>query len=350
MAKVRLKDVAAVAGVSQGTASNVFNRPETVTPELRTLVLDAAARLGYTGPQPVARMLRSGKVGLVALLTDESAADVISDAYGRRLLAGAARACDAAGIGLTIVGDAAKGETRSGWSVETALADGFVLYCFAEDEIFERVRRRNLPFVGIDGGRRAGVVSVGIDDEVAAAEAMKTLTGVGHRRIGILSMELSGEGGGGPVDPDEQFSATYETTQLRLKGYRREAAAVGLEPQDLPTFQTFKDEASVANGVAWLMDRPEPPTAIAAMSDVIAMIAVSQLKARGYGVPDDVSVVGFDGVPEGAYLDPPLTTVAQPAEEKGEAAVEILLGTRVSQNLVLPAKVISRRSVAPKGR
>ncbi|MEO1104106.1 MAG: substrate-binding domain-containing protein, partial [Pseudomonadota bacterium] len=97
----------------------------------------------------------------------------------------------------------------------------------------------------------------------------------------------------------------------------------------------------------WLMARPDPPTAIAAMSDMMAMIAVTELKARGLKVPQDVSVIGFDGVPEAAYVDPPLTTIAQPAEEKGKAAVEMLLGTRPLKNLVLPTELIRRASIAP---
>lgn len=348
MKRVRLKDVAAVAGVSQGTVSNVFNKPDLVAQELRAHVLATAARLGYTGPQPAARVLRSGKVGLVALLTDESAAYLVSDVYGRRLLAGAARACDAGGVGLTIVGGDVSDGKGAGWSVENALVDGFVLHCFEDDDtIFERVRRRGLPVVTVDGPRAGVPGEVGIDDEGAAFSALAALTAAGHRRIGILSLELSREGGPGPIlDPDRPV-ARYRTSQLRLKGYVAAARAAGIAPADLCAFETQNDAASVRDGVAYLMDREKPPTAIAAMSDVIAMVTLAALRDKGLSVPHDVSLVGFDGVEEAAYVDPPLTTVMQPAEEKGEAAVEILLGQREAQPLLLPTRLVERASIAP---
>lgn len=348
MAKVRLKDVAAVAGVSQGTASNVFNKPELVAEALRVQVLQAAERLGYQGPAPAARVLRSGKVGQVALLTDGSAEEFVSDIYAKRLMVGAARACDRAGIGLTLVGDAAKGQTGAGWSLETALADGFVLFCFEEqDEIFERASRRNLPLVRVDGSPRPGVPLVGIDNEGAAKMAMDALTTAGHRDLGILAMERRRAAAGGPIVGANQDGMGYGTTARRLEGYLRGAAEVGVAASAVPMFETLADEETVGEGIAYLMDRDTPPTAIAAMSDLIAMIAIRLLRARGLKVPDDVSIIGFDGVPEAAFTDPPLSTIAQPAEEKAEAAIEMLIGVRPMEDLALPTQLVMRGSIAP---
>ncbi|MEM7693690.1 MAG: LacI family DNA-binding transcriptional regulator [Pseudomonadota bacterium] len=346
--RVRLKDVAAAAGVSQGTASNVFNKPDLVTPQMRAAVEAAAERLGYRGPQAAARLLRSGKAGLVALLTDESAAELVQNSYGRRILAGAAQGCDAAGVGLSIVGRTAA-DGAAGWSVDTAIADGFVLYCFeGEDDIAGRIARRGLPFVTIDGPRGAGLGTVGVDDEGAAESVMAHLTGLGHRRIGALSLEVSRNADPGPLTGP--FGARYRTPGLRLAGYARAHAAAGNAPADFLPFHTLSDERSVAMGLAWLFDRPDPPTAIAAMSDAIAMMAMAELRARGLSVPDDVSVAGFDGVTEGAYADPPLTTVIQPAEDKGLAALEMLLGTRPPADLILPTELIVRASTAAPRR
>ncbi|MEM8552368.1 MAG: LacI family DNA-binding transcriptional regulator [Pseudomonadota bacterium] len=348
--KARLKDVAALAGVSQGTASNVFNKPDLVAENLREQVLQAAQKLGYTGPQPAARLLRSGKAGCIALLTDASAAYLVSDAYGQRLLAGAAQACDAAGLGLTIVGQGAA-KTASGWSVDTAIADGFVIYCFEEnDGIFDRLRRRGGAYVTVDGGRRGGLARIGIDEEAAAASAMAHLTDLGHRRVGILTLELTQTSPPGPIDAAQVAAARYRTTGLRLRGYAHAAALAGVGAEDCPAFQTRNSAASARLGVDWMLSLPNPPTALACMSDVIALAAMARLKERGLSVPRDISVVGFDGIAAGALSEPALTTIIQPAEEKGRAAVNILVDGRPTDDEILPARLCVRASTAPPPR
>ncbi len=346
MTSVRLRDVAAAAGVSAGTASNVFNRPEAVRPELRERVLAAARTLGYAGPEPAARALRRGRAHLIALVTDEAATYVLGDPFGRRLLAGIASVCDETGDGLTIASTA--GAASGGWSIETALVDGFILFCFAErDETLAKAVARGLPLVTVDSARAPGVPSVGIDDARAAEEAAGHLLGLGHRRFGVLSMELAKDGSTGPVSAERAAAAPASGSRARLEGYRRALAAAGVGPEAAPVFETQNDREGVQAGVAWLMDRPDPPTALLAMSDVMALAALDALAARGLRAPQDVSLVGFDDAPEAARAHPPLTTVGQPAEEKGRAAAQMLLGLREARDLVLPAALVRRATTGP---
>ena len=345
-ATVRLRDVAAAAGVSAGTVSNVFNRPEAVRPELRERVLAAASRLGYAGPAPAARALRRGRAHLIALVTDEAASYVLSDPFGRRLLSGIAAVCDETGDGLTIASTAAA--AAGGWSIETALVDGFILFCFAEeDETLEQARRRGLPLVTVDSARAPGAPSVGIDDAGAAAEAARHVLWLGHRRIAILSTELVKDGRVGPVSPGRAARATAAGGRARLAGYRAALTEAGLDPEAVPVFETENDRGSVEAAIRFLFDRPEPPTALLAMSDVIALGALDALAARGLRAPSDVSIVGFDDGPEAVRAHPPLTTVGQPAEEKGRAAAEMLLGLRPPGDLVLPAALVRRATCGP---
>ena len=352
MSKVRLRDVAAAAGVSQGTASNVYNRPDIVRPALRERVLEAADRLGFAGPAPTARALRQGRANLIAVVSDESLGYMLADPYGRRLLGGVATVCDAQGVGLTVASThGTGGATGQGWSIDTALVDGFILYCYEDDaEVAERARARNLPMVAIDVGRMAGVASIGIDERMAARAAAAHVATLGHRRVGILSLELSGDGRTGPVGRDRIAAARFGGTRDRLDGYLTALAAAGLGEDAIAVHETLNDGPTTRTALETMAAGPAPPTAILAMSDVMALHAMDWLAARGLRVPGDVSVVGFDDTPEGAQASPPLTTLAQPAEMKGRIAAEMLLGLRPMGDHVLPTALTVRGSTAaPRG-
>ncbi len=121
----KLSDVARAAGVSQGTASNVFNRPDIVSDEIRKRVEASARRLGYTGPDPRGRLLRAGKVNLIGIVSADDTAYAFRDPYMRELMAGIAAECDARGAGMALV--AAKHNAEAAWRVQTAVVDGFIV-------------------------------------------------------------------------------------------------------------------------------------------------------------------------------------------------------------------------------
>lgn len=354
MRKVRLRDVAEAAGVSQGTASNVYNRPGIVRPEVRAQVLAAAERLGFSGPAPAASALRRGRANLIAVVSDESPAYFLADPYGRRLLQGVAEVCDAQGVGLTLASTRPR-DGGQGWSIDSALVDGFILFCYEDDtEVAARARARGLPMVAIDAGRLDGAAAVGIDDRAAAHAVAAHIAALGHRRAGILSLELADDGRCGPIDAARLAAARYRSGRDRLLGYRAALAGqpveAGADPADGPAFETFNDADTAAAGLAWLFDRPAPPTAILAMSDVLALAALDWLAARGLRVPQDVSVAGFDDTPEAARAAVPLTTLSQPADLKGRIAAEMLLGLRPMADHALTAALTVRASTAPPPR
>jgi DNA-binding LacI/PurR family transcriptional regulator len=350
MRKVRLRDVAEAAGVSQGTASNVYNRPEIVRPEVRAQVLAVAERLGFAGPAPAASALRRGRANLIAVVSDESPAYFLGDHYGRRLLQGVAEVCDAQGVGLTLASTRPR-DGGQGWSIDTALVDGFILFCYEDDtEVAVRARARSLPMVAIDAGRIEGAAAVGIDDRAAAQAAATHLSGLGHQRVGVLALELSGDGRTGPIDAARLAVARYRSSRDRLLGYHAALSAAGGDPTGCPAYETFNDAETAAAGLDWLFDRPAPPTAILAMSDVLALAALDWLSARGMRVPEDVSVTGFDDTPEAALASVALTTVSQPADLKGRIAAEMLLGLRPLEDHALDVGLTVRASTAPPAR
>jgi DNA-binding LacI/PurR family transcriptional regulator len=343
----RLADVAEAAGVSKGTASNVFNRPELVRAEVRERVEAAARAIGYRGPDPRGRMLSAGRAGAIGVVTGEPLSYFFEDAFAREMMGGITEACDAAGIGISLV--SAANEAGMAWNVGNALVDGFIVFCLERAEkLLALSQARGLPYVALALGKEdAGLSVVAIDNVAAARRAAEHLCALGHRRFAVLAMELS-EGGAGPVTAEALAAAKFSTTADRLAGYFAALAAHGVDTARVPAFETQSDAATVAAALEAVFAAPERPTAILAQSDRIALLALDWLTARGISVPGEVSVVGFDGVAAAARSDPPLTTIAQPIAEIGRRAVAAILerGHEVWREL-LPVELVVRGSTAP---
>jgi len=343
---VKLSDVAKAAGVSQGTASNVFSRPGLVREEVRERVHATAKQLGYAGPDPKGRLLRAGKVNAVGVATAEPLSYFFEDEFARVLMRGMSEACDAAGAGLALV--SAKNDERLAWNIQSALVDGFVLLCIEGGErLVELTRERQLPFVALALGRPDESVSaVGVDDYEGGRIAAEHIAGLGHRRVGILGLELDDQHEG-PADLARIAAATYSTSRDRAHAYFDVFETFGVPRQTIPFYETRSTPDSVRRGLEYIFAAGERPTAILAMSDRVAMFALDWLREQHLSVPGDISIIGFDGVPEAALTDPPLTTIEQPIAEIGRRAVErILSGDATVQREILPVKLVVRGSTA----
>src|SRR6187397_1073535 len=151
--RVRLRDVAARAGVSVGSASQAFSRPELVSDKVRTRVLEAAEALGYTGPDPAARRLRTGRAGALGIIFSERLRYQFTDPAAPAFFAGLAEGMQDSGLGLLLLPDTRFREAAAK-TVHSAAVDGFVLYSVARnDPRAEAALARNLPVVTIDQPR-----------------------------------------------------------------------------------------------------------------------------------------------------------------------------------------------------
>lgn len=343
--KSRLADVARSAGVSQGTVSNVFNRPELVREEVREHVRAVARQLGYRGPDPKGRLLRAGKFNAIGVATAEPLSYFFDDPFARELMIGISAACDTSGAGLSLV--SAMDRERLGWNIESALVDGFVLLCIEGGErLVELTRARQLPFVALALGKADPSVSaVGIDDVLGAGLAAQHLIDLGHRDFAILAIEFADDNTGF-VTEAQIDAAVYSTSRDRMTGYRNAFRAAGIDPADVPVYETLNEPKSVVAGLEAIFAGRQP-TALLCMSDRVAMIAVDWLKARGLSVPTDISVVGYDGVPDSARSTPPLTTIEQPIAAIGRRAVELILKADGEiHRETLPVRLVVRASTA----
>lgn len=344
---IKLKDVAKAAGVSQGTASNVFSKPELVRAEVREHVLAVARGLGYAGPSVTGRLLRQGRVNAVGVAAIEPLSYFFEDLWARQLMSEISEICDARGAGVALV--SALNDERLAWNIKSALVDGFILLCVEGGErLVEITRQRQLPYVALAiGADDQSIPAIGVDNRAGARMAAEHLLGLGHRHFGILTTMLK-DGHAGRADQALVRQAWYSTSRDRALGYWDALEGAGIEIDRVPVLGTLEDEASTHAAMAEMFADKVAPTAILAMSDKIAMWAVDWLFRSGRMVPGDVSVVGFDGVPEGAVATPKLTTMAQPMTEIARLAVEAALdGVQVEGRRILSTQLVVRESTAP---
>jgi DNA-binding LacI/PurR family transcriptional regulator len=318
-----LASLAAELGVSRTTVSNAYNRPDQLSPELRRRVLETARRLGYPGPDPVARSLRTRKAGAVGLLLTENLSYAFRDPAALGFLEGLALACEGAGQGLHLV--PVNPEREDVAAVHRAGVDGFVVYSVPDDDPhLAAVLSRPVPTVVADQPQIEGVDRVGIDDGSAITELAKRLISLGHRRIGVVCMRLARDRNDSFATVERQQSAHFHVQRTRLGGLAAAFETVGVNWTNVPVVERFDHSSAMgASAAAQLLDADPQITALICTSDILALGALNEAKRRGLRVPQDLTVTGFDGIIEAERVG--LTTVRQPVLEKGKAAGRLLL-------------------------
>jgi LacI family transcriptional regulator len=296
-------DVARDAGVSIATVSRVFHGKESVGADLRERVLAAADQLGYR-PHRLARALARGRRNILGLMLPTE----ISHPFYGLLAEGVARAAKEYGYEV-MVGLAARPSTESYVEAATELQDSRVsgmLLCAGAATVraFTEGRRADAPpVVAVGCVPEVDVPIVTVDEEKAGYELTRYLLGLGHESIAMLGW------GGEP------------RALGREHGYVR-----AMDEAGLPTMM-YEGERTMAGGVKTareLMGRGRAVTALMTFNDPMALGAMRGLHEVGLRVPEDMSVAGFDGIPQGACSIPALTTVELPVDEMARKAVDML--------------------------
>ncbi|MFC7451421.1 LacI family DNA-binding transcriptional regulator [Rhodococcus daqingensis] len=322
-----LASLAAELKVSRTTVSNAYNRPDQLSTELRERVLEAAKRRGYPGPDPVARSLRTRKAGAVGLLLTEALSYSFRDPAAMSFLAGLAESCEAAGQGLLLIpAGPGRDDVQSAAVVQQAGVDGFVVYSVADDDPYlAAVLERRLPMVICDQPREIeGASLVGIDDRGAMRKIADYLLSLGHKDIGVICMRLGRDHRDGVADSARLDSPNFHVQRERIAGVRDALASAGLDPGSLTIIERAEHSSMAGHSGAEQALATNPRiTALLCTTDVLALGALDFARWRGIDVPGQLSITGFDGVDEA--LREGLTTVRQPAEEKGRRAGALLL-------------------------
>jgi DNA-binding LacI/PurR family transcriptional regulator len=341
-ARGTLRDVASAVGVSHTTVSNAFNRPDQLSPKLRETIVAVARSMNYSGPNPAARMLRTGFSRTIAVVWTDPMPHAFEDQAAASFLAGVAEACVKRDLGMLLV----QGGESSSRGLQTAAIDGLIIYSMpSKDSTFQMVADRALPTVVVDQPTIPNVPFVGIDNRAASRACARHLKTLGHERFGILSLRLGTEGYRGFVEPDRLKSACFELSRHRIEGYLDVVGRKGSFPKIWECPFSIEDEGSIAAENFFKLN--PRPTAILAGSDRLAIGVIEAAKRLRLRVPEDLSVVGFDDIPAAKLITPDLTTANQPLREKGRLAISSLLDANEAPRRILPTKLVVRGSTAP---
>ncbi|GAA3820592.1 LacI family DNA-binding transcriptional regulator [Streptomyces phyllanthi] len=323
-----IKDVAAEAGVSVATVSRVLNDHPSVSPEARARVLAAVETLGYR-PNAVARSLRTDQTRTLGLVISD-----VMNPYFTEL----ARAVEeeARALGYSVIfGNADERPDLQDHHVRTLLdrrIDGLLVSpTDGGSPLMLDAVRAGTPMVFVDRWiPGVDVPVVRADGRRAIRDLVSHLHGLGHSRLAIIA---------GP--------AATTTGRERVEAFRDALRAYDLRlPEDHIGQGDFQAESG-RRATERFLDLPEPPEAVFAADNLMALGALDAIRARGMRVPDDIALAAFDDIPWFTHTDPPITAVAQPTGELGRAAVRALVDRiegRAPRSVTLPARLVVRRS------
>jgi DNA-binding LacI/PurR family transcriptional regulator len=338
--RVTLTQVAELAGVSVMTASYTYNRPSRVSDEARSKVLAAAAQLGYGGPDPSARSLRRGSTRTLGVVMGEHLSYAFEDPQAASFLAGIADVCADAGYGMTIL--PITGASDDAARIPSAAVDGFIIWTTSDDDpILPAIQAMKRPAVVHGGPAVPELGLVGIDNR-AAARAVGAVAFAGATRPAVVSFPLSRERIGTIMHGADTRDVLFPVTRERLEGYRQAVQGIDIAWNHVPIAVCAHNDAAEAERIAaTLLSLPEPPDAIAAMSDEQAAGVIRAARAAGRAIPNDLAVTGWDDAAVASQLG--LTTVAQSLREQGAACARVALG-EAPNSLAAPWSVVRRGS------
>ncbi len=333
-----VKDVAAAAGVSLGTVSNVLNRPERVSPATRERVERVMAELGFVRNEG-ARQLRMGSSQTIAYVMLDATNPFFTD-----VAAGIEEAAEAAHSTLFLCNSDQRA-TREGTYLDRLAeqrVQGVLITPLDPDAArLDELPRRGIPLVIVDRTRTgADLCSVSVDDVLGGRLAVEHLLDLGHTRIAFL---------GGPPGLGQ--------IRDRLAGARQAMAAAGRPEEDLLVIST--DGLAVADGLGAGerlagIGRRTRPTAAFCANDMLALGLLQRAVSLGLRVPEDLAIVGYDDIDFAAAAAVPLTSVHQPRRQLGRTAAGLLFDEgenpdHVHQQVVFTPELVARASTRGRG-
>jgi len=309
-----LADVARLAGVSSSTASLAFSGTGPVSAATRQRVHAAAQDLNYAGPDPRARSLRRGRSGIVGVVIEERVRDAFRDPIMISVLDGLSEELGAIEGGLLLLTDMGGSST----GIRDASMDAVVLIgCGPRlEESVTLLRQRGIPTIAIEGNPALGVLTISLDNREGTRTIARHLRGLGHERVAVVTLPLERTRERGPLSPERERASTADTALARLAGARDVYPGM----RGLVARGSAVEEGALAARRMLDAAASERPTAIIAQSDLLAAGVIRAAEELGIRVPDELSVVGFDGVAVEGLWPYDLTTMVQPSVEKGRAA------------------------------
>ena len=331
-ADVTIKDVASLAGVSPMTVSRVINESDRVSPETQRRVEKAISELGYI-PSRLARGLSGHRTGTLAVIVPD-----VANPFFTMIVRAAEEVARRSAYRVILC------DTRADLAVERDVIEELIAHRVEGIAIapvsdqskphLARLSRFGVPFVLIDRTVARVDCDAVLGDSVGGAQRLvEHLIGLGHRRIGMI------------VEKDE-----VSTARERRQGYESALKAGGLPLDPGLVVETTPDPDGGFKGMVRLLSTEDPPSAVFAVNNLVALGAIEAVRSAGLEVPGDVALVCFDDIEFASRLYPFLTALEQPAETFGTLGTQLLLeriqgrGPTRDHVVVLPGQLTVRRS------
>jgi len=313
--KTTIRDIARETGYSKTSISFAFNNPSRISKEACIKIKNKAKEMNYF-PDPLARSLSLHKHFSIGFLLPQNVESTLNNPYILKVLEGICSICQKKHFTLTIIPSHKQSNIEA---VKTAPVDGIITMGMdINEEIIKIFKLRKIPMVAIDGNPSQNIPCITTEDEKASYDIMKEVLKKGHKRILIVSLKK---------DTFSVYSKSNVTVPvLRRRGYEKalEEFNLKIDESGIKTIEsdcTFEDGKLIASN---FIKENLPYSAIVAMSDIVVIGILYELRKKNIEVPKKVSVVGFDNIRESMLISPRLTTVDQPALTKGERAAELM--------------------------
>ena len=322
-----LKRLAELANVSTATASRALSGAGSMTPSTRERIVRLAEEIGYQ-PYGHASALARGKSGVIGVVPG-NASPLELNAWDNPVINGIIQAISTEGGEVLLVGEGAEGTVPH--AIARRAVDGVILMTRVHDRIRDWLRSRRFPSVLVNAGIIEETDSVIPNDSQGVEEAIRHLVSLGHRRIGYVNT------------PSAAREVDIRSVTVRQAAYIKTLAEQGLQAP-----AGSDHHLPVEERLASLLAN-DPPTALVCFDDAVANRVIRVLEQKGRRVPQDVSVVGIDDLPDEAFALSDLTTVHVPFEEMGRRAVALLRQRmadpgRPVERLTLPERLVVRET------
>lgn len=321
---ITIQDVAKAAGVSVATVSRVLNNHPSVSEKTREKVQRTIDQLNYQ-PNLLGRNLRRSETKMILVLLQN-----IANPFYSKIVKGMEDVGYKNGYHIMICNTDSDPIKENAYLklLKNRLVDGVVFMApVISDEELTEISKNYCVVQCCEYKEFAGVSSVSIDNEAAAYKATQHLISQGHRRIGLIN------GNSGIISESQ-----------REKGYKRALQEAGIEIDSQLIMYDSYGYRGGQRAAKYFLSIDKRPTAIFAVSDIIAIGAIKEIKEKGLSVPKDMAVVGFDDTGIASMYDPPLTTVAQPRYDLGRVTMEIML-ERIRNNEAESKRVFLEHSL-----
>ncbi|MCU4677248.1 LacI family transcriptional regulator [Catenovulum sp. 2E275] len=337
MAKIGIKQVAALSGVSIATVSRTLRNPEIVSEKTRQKVNDAVKKAGYK-PNKMGSSLRTQESGNIVVIIPD-----VTDPFNSGIICSIEREAQKMGYSV-LLGDTQNDPKRAeqyAEMVEYGQADGILLFSYnlPLEVVPDEKGNVNLPpIVNVcESTAYDGIHKVMVDDEEGARKATQHLIDLGHKRIAVIT-----------------GNENTTTNANRLAGYRKALRTSGIQIDDKLVMQgNYQIDSGVEQTKKLLLFK-DRPTAIFCFCDLMAMGAIKVLHDHGYSVPRDMSVIGFDDIKFAEYTYPAISTIRQPVDEIGKTCMhqlyQLLKGKPAEKYIELKTELIVRDSTGPAPR